>query len=141
MRHNGIILSDAKRKLRRALALGRSLAGLKPGHHTGKRKAAGLRGLRPALQETEDLLYEEEATKKDSRASITAGTVVFCAFTMLRMPASRSAVAVTGPTATTAVLRDKSEMERRTWPPLPSSQLRKLWTAEGLKNRMASRLR
>ncbi len=25
-------------------------------------------------------------------------------------------------------------MERRTWPPLPSSQLRKLRTAEGLKN-------
>src|SRR6267378_4219864 len=104
-----------KRHRQERSRLMRSLAGLKPG------------------------LYKEEGEKKDSRASITAGTVVFEACTMLRRPASRRAAAVTGPTATTAVLRDTSERERSTWPPLPSSQLRKLRTAEGLKNKIASR--
>src|SRR5438445_6740478 len=104
----------------------------------GKSKAGAL-ALEALARRSEDRRYEE-GEKKDSRASITAGTVVFWACTMLRRPASRRAVAVIGPTATTAVLRDKSEMERRTWPPLPSSQLRKLRTAEGLKNKMASRV-
>jgi len=82
-------------------------------------KSRRLRGLRPALQVARLRFVVGE---KGLEGFDYGGTVVFWACTMLRRPASRRAVAVTGPAATTAVLRDKSEMERRTWPPLPSSQ-------------------
>src|SRR5260370_24053106 len=85
------------------------------------------------------LLSRGAGAKNFSIASTTAATGVSEACTMLRRPASRSAEAVTGPMATTAILWDKSGMEGSTWPPLPSFQLRKLRTAEGLKNRMASK--
>src|SRR5260370_38135891 len=57
MRQRRPHLLDAQRKPEERSRIKRSLAGpfetqdkLKPGRYTGKRKAAGLRGLRPALQ-------------------------------------------------------------------------------------------